>query len=94
LAGGIQKPPDPAPRIPATSHAGSTSSVGPTPACPARRTAAARSSTSASTRRRVRVAGLVDVGVTERVKRLGEYSTHEFGIQPEAYEPQPEVEFT
>jgi hypothetical protein len=32
--------------------------------------------------------------VTERVKRLGEYSTHEFGIQPEAYEPQPEVEFT
>ncbi|MCX4459877.1 hypothetical protein OG585_44950 [Streptomyces sp. NBC_01340] len=40
------------------------------------------------------VAGLVDVGVTEHVKRLGEYSTHELGIQPEAYEPQPEVEFT
>jgi hypothetical protein len=40
------------------------------------------------------VAGLVDVGVTEHVERIGEYSTHEFGVQPEAYEPQPEVEFT
>jgi hypothetical protein len=32
--------------------------------------------------------------VTDHVKRLGGYSTHELGIQPEAYEPQPEVAFT
>ncbi|MEW1692992.1 hypothetical protein ACIQOF_33335 [Streptomyces sp. NPDC091265] len=26
--------------------------------------------------------------------RIGEYSTHELGIQPEAYDPNPDVDFT
>ncbi|TPQ23751.1 hypothetical protein [Streptomyces sporangiiformans] len=31
---------------------------------------------------------------TEHINRFGEYSTHEFGIQPEAYGPKPGVDFT
>ncbi|MGW6521022.1 Tn3 family transposase [Streptomyces sp. NPDC054962] len=30
----------------------------------------------------------------EHIKRLGEYSTHEPGIQPEAYDPKHDVDFT
>lgn len=29
-----------------------------------------------------------------RVEKLGEYSTHELGIQPEAYDPKLDVDFT
>ncbi|MFE2499594.1 Tn3 family transposase [Streptomyces scopuliridis] len=32
--------------------------------------------------------------LTEHIKRFGEYSTHELGIQPEAYDSKPNVEFT
>ncbi|WP_431961739.1 Tn3 family transposase [Actinacidiphila sp. bgisy160] len=32
--------------------------------------------------------------LTEHVKRFGEYSTHELGIQPEAYDPKLDVDFT
>ncbi|MCQ9130222.1 transposase [Streptomyces hilarionis] len=32
--------------------------------------------------------------LTERVNRFGEYSTHELGIQPEAYETKLNVDFT
>ncbi|MFI1801193.1 Tn3 family transposase [Streptomyces sp. NPDC020379] len=31
---------------------------------------------------------------TEHVNRFGEYSTHELGIQPEAYDPELDVDFT
>ncbi|MFK0258720.1 hypothetical protein [Streptomyces sp. NPDC090445] len=31
--------------------------------------------------------------VTEHIKRFGEYSTHELGIQPEAYDPKLDVDF-
>ncbi|MEU8138926.1 Tn3 family transposase [Streptodolium elevatio] len=30
--------------------------------------------------------------LTEHVKRSGEYSTHELGIQPEAYDPKLDVD--
>ncbi|MFD4605435.1 Tn3 family transposase [Streptomyces sp. NPDC058464] len=29
--------------------------------------------------------------LTEHIKRFGEYSTHELGIEPEAYDPKPDV---
>ncbi|MER7841090.1 hypothetical protein ABTY98_35675 [Streptomyces sp. NPDC096040] len=32
--------------------------------------------------------------LTEHIKRFGEYSTHELGIQPEAYNPKLDVDFT
>ncbi|AXE75826.1 hypothetical protein C5746_01205 [Streptomyces atratus] len=32
--------------------------------------------------------------LTEHIKRFGEYSTHELGIQPEAYAPKLDVDFT
>ncbi|MGW6752162.1 Tn3 family transposase [Streptomyces sp. NPDC055006] len=32
--------------------------------------------------------------LTEHIKRFGEYSTHELGIQPEAYDPKLKVDFT
>ncbi|QHA07932.1 Tn3 family transposase [Streptomyces broussonetiae] len=32
--------------------------------------------------------------LTERIRRFGEYSTHELGIQPEAYDPKLDVDFT
>ncbi|MEU0114062.1 Tn3 family transposase [Streptomyces bobili] len=32
--------------------------------------------------------------LTEHIKRFGEYSTHELGIQPEAYETKLDVDFT
>ncbi|WP_373428639.1 Tn3 family transposase [Streptomyces sp. B1I3] len=32
--------------------------------------------------------------LTEHVNRFGEYSTHELGIQPEAYDPKLDVDFT
>ncbi|MGP3973353.1 Tn3 family transposase [Streptomyces sp. 8N114] len=32
--------------------------------------------------------------LTEHINRFGEYSTHELGIQPEAYDPKPDVDFT
>ncbi|MFJ4829770.1 hypothetical protein ACIP79_07580 [Streptomyces sp. NPDC088747] len=32
--------------------------------------------------------------MTEHIKRFGEYSTHEPGIQPEAYDPKLDVDFT
>ncbi|WP_434597875.1 Tn3 family transposase [Streptomyces sp. A5-4] len=32
--------------------------------------------------------------LTEHTNRLGEYSTHELGIQPEAYDPKLDVDFT
>lgn len=32
--------------------------------------------------------------LTERINRSGEYSTHEPGIQPEAYDPKLDVDFT
>ena len=31
--------------------------------------------------------------LTEHINRFGEYSTHELGIQPEAYDPKPDVDF-
>ncbi|MFE4332939.1 hypothetical protein ACFRQM_27010 [Streptomyces sp. NPDC056831] len=31
---------------------------------------------------------------TEYINRFGEYSTHELGIQPEAYVPKLDVDFT
>ncbi|GAA3516641.1 hypothetical protein GCM10023075_79190 [Streptosporangium album] len=31
---------------------------------------------------------------TERINRFGEYSTHELGIQPEAYDPELDAGFT
>ncbi|QHC22088.1 Tn3 family transposase [Streptomyces sp. GS7] len=31
---------------------------------------------------------------TEHIKRFGEYSTHELGIEPEAYDPKLDVDFT
>ncbi len=30
----------------------------------------------------------------EHINRFGEYSTHELGIQPEAYDPKLDVDFT
>jgi hypothetical protein len=32
--------------------------------------------------------------LTENIKRFGEYSTHELAIEPQAYEPHPNVDFT
>ncbi|MFH0179156.1 hypothetical protein [Streptomyces cacaoi] len=32
--------------------------------------------------------------LTEHIKRFGEYSTHELGIEPDAYDPKPDVDFT
>ncbi|MEV7304101.1 Tn3 family transposase [Streptomyces clavifer] len=32
--------------------------------------------------------------LTEHIKRFGEYSTHELGIQPETYDPKLDVDFT
>ncbi|NSL43571.1 Tn3 family transposase [Streptomyces sp. 8P21H-1] len=32
--------------------------------------------------------------LTGHIKRFGEYSTHELGIQPEAYDPKLDVDFT
>lgn len=32
--------------------------------------------------------------LTEHINRFGEYSTHEVGSQPEAYDPKPDVDFT
>ncbi|MEU9367159.1 Tn3 family transposase [Streptomyces avermitilis] len=32
--------------------------------------------------------------LTEHIKRFGEYSTHELGIQPEACDPKLDVDFT
>ncbi|BDH12821.1 transposase [Streptomyces hygroscopicus] len=32
--------------------------------------------------------------LTEHIKQFGEYSTHELGIQPEAYDPELDVDFT
>ncbi|MFG2623057.1 Tn3 family transposase [Streptomyces sp. NPDC048507] len=32
--------------------------------------------------------------LTEHINRFGEYSTHEFGIQPDAYDPKLDVDFT
>lgn len=32
--------------------------------------------------------------LTEHIKRFGEYSTHELGIQPEAYDSKLDVDFT
>jgi hypothetical protein len=32
--------------------------------------------------------------LTEHINRFGEYSTHELGIQPEAYNPKLDVDFT
>ncbi|MGY1454329.1 hypothetical protein [Streptomyces sp. SS8] len=32
--------------------------------------------------------------LTEHINRFGEYSTHEVGIQPEAYDPKPDVDLT
>jgi hypothetical protein len=32
--------------------------------------------------------------LTEHIKRFGEYSTHELGIQPDAYDPKLDVDFT
>ncbi|MEV0774508.1 Tn3 family transposase [Streptomyces sp. NPDC050428] len=32
--------------------------------------------------------------LTEHINRFGEYSTRELGIQPEAYDPRLEVDFT
>lgn len=32
--------------------------------------------------------------LTDHIKRFGEYSTHELGIQPEAYDPKLDVDFT
>ncbi|WP_281155757.1 Tn3 family transposase [Streptomyces sp. HYC2] len=31
--------------------------------------------------------------LTEHINRFGEYSTHELGIQPEAYDPKLDVDF-
>ncbi|MFG3552367.1 hypothetical protein [Streptomyces sp. NPDC047725] len=31
---------------------------------------------------------------TEHIGRFGEYSTHELGIQPDAYDPKLDVDFT
>lgn len=32
--------------------------------------------------------------LTEHIKRFGEYSTHELGVQPDAYDPKLDVDFT
>ncbi|WP_189327670.1 Tn3 family transposase, partial [Streptomyces flaveus] len=32
--------------------------------------------------------------LTEHIKRFGEYSTHELGIQPDAYDPKLDVDFS
>ncbi|WP_367435294.1 Tn3 family transposase [Streptomyces celluloflavus] len=32
--------------------------------------------------------------LTEHINRFGEYSTHELGIQPDAYAPKLDVDFT
>ncbi|MFD9114202.1 hypothetical protein [Streptomyces bottropensis] len=32
--------------------------------------------------------------LTEHINRFGEYSTHELGIQPDAYETKLDVDFT
>jgi hypothetical protein len=32
--------------------------------------------------------------LTEHIRRFGEYSTHELGIQPEAYDPHLDVDFS
>ncbi|MEU5539420.1 Tn3 family transposase [Streptomyces sp. NPDC020362] len=32
--------------------------------------------------------------LTEHIKRFGEYSTHELGIEPDAYDPKLDVDFT
>ncbi|WP_189310006.1 hypothetical protein [Streptomyces brasiliensis] len=32
--------------------------------------------------------------LTEHIRRFGEYSTHELGMQPEAYDPHLDVDFS
>nr|WP_239472346.1 transposase [Streptomyces sp. NEAU-S7GS2] len=32
--------------------------------------------------------------LTEHIRRFGEYSTHELGLQPEAYDPHLDVDFS
>ncbi|WP_392674474.1 Tn3 family transposase [Streptomyces sp. LN785] len=32
--------------------------------------------------------------LTEHINRFGEYSTHELGVQPEAYDPKLDIDFT
>ncbi|MGW9048391.1 Tn3 family transposase [Streptomyces lydicus] len=38
--------------------------------------------------------GHISPYLTEHINRFGEYSTHELGIQPEAYDPKLDVDFT
>lgn len=32
--------------------------------------------------------------LTEHIRRFGEYSTHELGLQPEAYDPHLDIDFS
>ncbi|MER6505062.1 hypothetical protein ABT218_38665 [Streptomyces sp. NPDC001455] len=32
--------------------------------------------------------------LTERIRRFGEYSTHELGLEPEAYDPHLDVDLS
>ncbi|MGP8300931.1 hypothetical protein [Streptomyces inhibens] len=32
--------------------------------------------------------------MTKHIRRFGEYSTHELGLQPEAYDPHLDVDFS
>jgi hypothetical protein len=32
--------------------------------------------------------------LTEHIRRFGEYSTHELGLEPEAYDPHLDVDFS
>ncbi|MBB5937690.1 hypothetical protein [Streptomyces zagrosensis] len=32
--------------------------------------------------------------MTEHINRFGEYSTHELGIRPDAYDPEPDADLT
>ncbi|MEU2913484.1 hypothetical protein ACWCQ0_41780 [Streptomyces massasporeus] len=32
--------------------------------------------------------------LTEHINRFGEYSTHELGVRPDAYDPKLDVDFT
>ncbi|MFJ8602507.1 hypothetical protein ACIREM_28125 [Streptomyces shenzhenensis] len=34
------------------------------------------------------------MALTEHIRRFGEYSTHELGLQPEAYDPYLDVGFS
>ncbi len=38
--------------------------------------------------------GHISPYLTEHIRRFGEYSTHELGIEPEAYDPKLDVDFT